>query len=411
LSCRTLYLICIVAGAMAPIEAKGPVRVVGRGGQGSRPRLVGPEGTALTTPQPLRSPTYEMGAPARLDNTRIVGRGGMGSRPRDLPAPAPVVVPLPKQTQAPAQVVVYRPGGRGGAGSKPRAPKPPSEVRDKGKGKSPPFAWKGKGKETGNASTYGAPSLTRTDTLDSMGNGSVIQFLPVRGPQRIYQSTVGQDPIPEVPFEGGSGASVDIGARRTGRLHKLLRPRRTETPSSHSTGTRASSVSGLSIGSDAADSMSLDNTSGRRTNYESTPPIPVFQYPKPPRPPPAFPTDLESELQDDTQSEILSCDYDTNSDDHSGSCDASSVCPTPLHFEPSLESDADGDYDPYWDRARTPTAMRPNEKHLSVPFQTLVLSPPTWDSADTVVRNEVGWTGEWNCGDIREVISSLRELR
>ncbi|KAJ7816170.1 hypothetical protein B0H13DRAFT_2683541 [Mycena leptocephala] len=250
-----------------PIEAKGPVRVVGRGGQGSRPRLVGPEGTALTTPQPLRSPTYEMGAPARLDNTRIVGRGGMGSRPRDLPAPAPVVVPLPKQTQAPAQWWCIA-----------------LVVRDKGKGKSPPFAWKGKGKETGNASTYGAPSLTRTDTLDSMGNGSVIQFLPVRGPQRIYQSTVGQDPIPEVPFEGGSGASVDIGARRTGRLHKLLRPRRTETPSSHSTGTRASSVSGLSIGSDAADSMSLDNTSGRRTNYESTPPIPVFQYPKPPAP-------------------------------------------------------------------------------------------------------------------------------
>ncbi|KAJ7912693.1 hypothetical protein B0H13DRAFT_2327044 [Mycena leptocephala] len=111
-------------------------------------------------------------------------------------------------------------------------------------------------------------------TPDSMGNGSV-------------------DPIGEAPFEGGSGASIDTG---------------TETPSSHSTETRAPSVSGLSVGSDAADSRCFNNTSGRRTNYESTPDIPLFQYLKLPRPPPAFATDVESDIQDDIQSETLSCD-------------------------------------------------------------------------------------------------------
>ncbi|KAF7349830.1 hypothetical protein MVEN_01283500 [Mycena venus] len=426
------------------ISDKSPVRLVGRGGQGSRPRVVSARDSAPAAPGINRSPPVEIGALSRGDSTRIVGRGGMGSRPRDLPAPARVTLaprppPTPTPTPTPlnqpaAAPMLYRPGGRGGAGSKPRMPKPPSEARETGK--SSKFPWKGKGKEARNASTYGMPSLSRTDTVDSTESGA-IHFLPARRTERTYQTTVGQDPIPEaeIPSRGGhsSSSSIDASVRRTPRLHKFLWTLGAEvmSPQLQSTATqvqretkasRRSSVSGKSIGSnvdslpDKFDSRTTEQELRRCSSYESLPSILDYQYPSPPRPPPAFPNDHDSQMADDSQSESLTY---ASTEDHSELCTISSTNTDPLQFNQSpslLDSDAEDDYEYPSGRSPTPTrmTMSPNhdEKHFSsVPFASVLGSTPAWESADGVIRDEIGWTGEWNCSDIQEVISSLRELR
>ncbi|KAJ6566664.1 hypothetical protein B0H19DRAFT_1232744 [Mycena capillaripes] len=411
---------------MIPVDTKGPVRVVGRGGQGSRPRVISEAVPALVAPQVHRPVALEINPISRSDSTRMVGRGGIGSRPRDLPAPARVVLPSHSPTstsfkQPAQQPMLYRPGGRGGAGSKPRAPKPPSsQPENKGKGKSAIFPWKGKGKDTGNVSTYGMPSLARTDTLDTMGSGA-IQFLPaqVRGGQRVYQSTATQDPILETPPTSGSSAIVDSVARRTPRLQKLLRTLGAEVASPQPApevkamkALRRGSISGFSFGSSISDAADFSSTAKalRRRSIETPQSLEDWKYPTPPRPPSAFPND-ESESLDDTQSEYND-DASTSTDDHSELRTISSASTGPLQFDPSsLESYVDDDDSDYrWGRSPTPTAMGP-DKHLSVPFQTLIESTTSWESTDAVVRKEVGWSGEWNCEDIGEVISSLRELR
>ncbi|KAJ7686972.1 hypothetical protein B0H14DRAFT_3056452 [Mycena olivaceomarginata] len=156
----------------------GPVRLVGRGGQGSRPRL-------------LDSGDSHPAAPT-------MHRGGIGSRPRELPALTrsrlPPLTP-PATTLNPSMTQpVLPPGGRGGAGSKSRAAKSSSEAPETVR--SSKFPWKGKGKATGNASTYGAPSLTRTDTMDTT-SASLVDFLPAHRARQAYQSTMAQDFILE----------------------------------------------------------------------------------------------------------------------------------------------------------------------------------------------------------------------
>ncbi|KAJ7624111.1 hypothetical protein DFH06DRAFT_757098 [Mycena polygramma] len=194
------------------------VRLVGRGGQGSRPPL--PSNAGSIPPVPIRGVAgLEIRLSKRSVSTRIVGRGGIGSRPRELSAPAhmglhPQSFPPATSLKKAAPQALYRPSGRGGVGSKPPAPKSLSHANEREK--SFKILWKRERKKTGNASTYGAPSLTRTNTTSTMASLGAVEFLSTRGAQRLYQSTAVQDPDP-VPKH------VDSATRPTRRLPKFLR--------------------------------------------------------------------------------------------------------------------------------------------------------------------------------------------
>ncbi|KAJ7761654.1 hypothetical protein B0H14DRAFT_2973075 [Mycena olivaceomarginata] len=183
----------------------GPVRLVGRGGQGSRPRLLDSGDSHPAAPTMHRDHTLEL---------LPVSGGGQHahrSRPRELPALTrsrlpPLTPPATTLNPSMTQPVFYRPGGRGGAGSKSRAAKSSSEAPETGKGKA-----------TGNASTYGAPSLTRTDTMDTT-SASLVDFLPAHRARQTYQSTMAQDfilePIPASNLSTEVAALVSTLRRR-----------------------------------------------------------------------------------------------------------------------------------------------------------------------------------------------------
>jgi hypothetical protein len=191
------------------------VRLVGRGGQGSRPRLLDSGDSHPAAPTMHRGHTLELLPVSGGDSTRIVGRGGIGSRPRELPALMcsrlpPLTPPATTLNPSMTQPVFYRPGGRGGAGSKSRAAKSSSEAPETVR--SSKFPWKGKGKATGNASTYGAPSLTHTDTMDTT-SASLVDFLPAHRARQAYQSTMAQDFILE-PIPASNLSTEVAGLRR-----------------------------------------------------------------------------------------------------------------------------------------------------------------------------------------------------
>ncbi|KAJ7091022.1 hypothetical protein C8R44DRAFT_817644 [Mycena epipterygia] len=196
-----------------------PVRVVGRGGQGSRPRALPAHPNGNAVPPPTKPPLLpsqtepRRTAPTSSPANRIVGRGGVGSRPRglaldptpplqrpDVPTPPLPAPPRPVALiqEAPRPALVYRPSGRGGAGSRPRKVKvkPPREQNGgPSAGMDFKFPWKGKGKARADAhadilditANANANPLTRTDTTDSVGSASMIMFAPpsIHSRQRV----------------------------------------------------------------------------------------------------------------------------------------------------------------------------------------------------------------------------------
>ncbi|KAJ6538389.1 hypothetical protein B0H10DRAFT_2140955 [Mycena sp. CBHHK59/15] len=411
------------------------------------------------------------------ERVRVVGRGGQGSRPRALPVTPPPVVqralppqtplhpvplPIPQVSQSP---VVYRPGGRGGAGSRPRKVKQPSEVKEKER----KFPWKGKGKAKEDLSS----ALTRTDTIGT--TASSIEFSPVLA--RAHQRPV-NDPFSEIPANKllppapPLPASSNKLARTLGADFRF--PQIVESSGPHQEDRAASSLSVFSLSSFSAASVdsagelgasgSAQKTKRRRssdaiipssshnsqaTSAASTPHREVwdigdhraaahlrltrkdsaassipYQYPAPPRPPPAFPD--EPEYADDGQSEIMSFD-DTSIDTHSHMRSETLSSTGDFAFLPQFENDDLGE-EYNMDLARTPTALRslspyprcdtPFAFDEKPPFSTASLVVvPTWklpaDPHAAVVRNEVaqGWSGEWNRANMRDVISALRDLK
>ncbi|KAJ7806277.1 hypothetical protein B0H14DRAFT_2876145 [Mycena olivaceomarginata] len=161
----------------------GPVRLVGRGGQGSVYGCWIP-GTATQQPRlciaVILSSFFR--CPAATARASLC-----------FTAPAAVV----EQDQNPGQ--------------QKSSSEAPETVR------SSKFPWKGKGKATGNASTYGAPSLTRTDTMDTT-SASLVDFLPAHRARQAYQSTMAQDfilePIPASNLSTEVAALVSTLRRR-----------------------------------------------------------------------------------------------------------------------------------------------------------------------------------------------------
>ncbi|KAF5311859.1 hypothetical protein D9619_003772 [Psilocybe cf. subviscida] len=119
-------------------------RVVGRGGSGSRPRVVVAEDQMPTFDIPTRKGSLSLEQQPVL---RPSGRGGFASRPQPLAPPPPPVLPKSPLSsdfnnieppalkdfvphQLPAEPVFVRPGGRGGAGSR-------AKINAKSNGKPP----------------------------------------------------------------------------------------------------------------------------------------------------------------------------------------------------------------------------------------------------------------------------------
>jgi len=150
-----------------------------------------------------------------------------------------------------------------------------------------------------------------------------------------------------------------------------------------------------------------------------------FRYPAPPPPPRASSEEeYDTHHENDSQSEVLTFD-DGSTDDTSESdlrtISSTSTAPMRFHGETETQTETEDEEEDCWDRSPTPMLRSGNEKHFSVPFQSnkaLVISPGAeWEltsgALGAVVRDEsaLGWTGEWNRGDIQDVISSLRELK
>ncbi|KAJ6518553.1 hypothetical protein DFH09DRAFT_1194122, partial [Mycena vulgaris] len=214
------------------------VRVVGRGGQGSRLRALpaDPDAPPPFVAPPLVLPARDLRRSASSTGPRIVGRGGVGSRPRGLtessqPAPRPIETPAPPPPpplptraaaliqETPKPPVVYRPGGRGGAGSRPRKVKP--QAANPGKEKEFKFPWHGKGKARAELT---ANALTRTDTRDS--TASSIQFIPAS--TRPHQKPISTAPGPSrrpstaSTFSSQSTSSDGRDARQQSKLARTL---------------------------------------------------------------------------------------------------------------------------------------------------------------------------------------------
>ncbi|KAF7288590.1 hypothetical protein MIND_01425600 [Mycena indigotica] len=224
-----------------------PVRVVGRGGHGSRARnlsignLAGAAGMASNPALRMTRPkTSDGSVPVAGGSIRVVGRGGMGSRRRDARDATPIS-PMPiaaaaasTVTPQPAETpVFFRPTGRGGAGSRARSN---SKAKPNSTPNSPPVAFarllklKGKGKAkpppspSRGVATYGAPSFSSTGTIgtlartesiapslfDASSMYSAIEFAAAEGAvvpgnrvavRRRYQNTAGQDPDSDPDLE------------------------------------------------------------------------------------------------------------------------------------------------------------------------------------------------------------------
>ncbi|KAK7027782.1 hypothetical protein R3P38DRAFT_2939966 [Favolaschia claudopus] len=448
----------------------GTIRLVGRGGRGSRARLPSTDGFNLHPPSdPAQILTPQSGSLSRSESLRIVGRGGMGSRRRDLPLPLPIMRTAPTSAASPAtptppsspisptsaMKMLYRPIGRGGAGSKSRIQiaqleqshyqSPDSTFHDgsgvgaaarstsaarawlsrnrKGKGKG-----KGKEKETHDASTYGMPTLTRTDTINTMASGfQSLKFLPVQRTGRAYQITATQDDILEsVELQGSSStefvshSTSNPPSPHLARLGKLLRTLGADGAlvggggggvATSKKSSRRSSVSSFFL------PFQSISTSG--SAVESPPPLDTHSDPSPLSPPQ---TDSHnSDSRSDTDRDPSITDTST-SDDHSDVASISSRSSSPLTFSNHLANDDSEDYDDegssWLCRSPTPTIAWAFGNHFGVESEvdedtvSSTTCESVGDGEQEKNERDIEWTtGEWNCTDIREVIRSLRELR
>ncbi|KAJ7764233.1 hypothetical protein B0H16DRAFT_1526421 [Mycena metata] len=391
------------------------VRVVGRGGQGSRLRTLpaGPNPPAPTAPPIMPLPARDLRAPSAstaVVPTRIVGRGGVGSRPRGLlvsetpgiqfmtpPPSAPQFhsrAPAALIQDVPTAPVLYRPGGRGGAGSRPRKVKP--QVEKVKEDKDFRFPWKAKGKGKVESPAITMYPLSRTDTHAS--DVSAIAFAPPA--TRLHQRSI--NPDPPTPGASTSGQAVEEGVaarQATIRMNnsKLTRTLGTDfnfggvqtakfahrlsssvpelplediatTSSKYSTRRQSSYGSLLQHSRDNSSFSTLSSDYGnfRREGWDSNDycPFPNMDtlrspnpssssphYPAPPRPPQAFPE--SPEYDGDDASEILS--FRESSDLNFSLYSQSSA---ELNVQPHFEmQDTDDEYDR--SRALTPTQFAP----------------------------------------------------
>ncbi|KAJ6608895.1 hypothetical protein B0H10DRAFT_2066182 [Mycena sp. CBHHK59/15] len=491
------------SSSMSP-EKIGGLRVVGRGGQGSRPRPipVHAEKSNHDAPHPVHPPPHyhytlrSQSAIPEIDEkkpaARVVGRGGEGSRPRGLAAPA--APPLPVQRpeppppppsanaliqQTPQAPVLYRPGGRGGAGSRPRRVKPQSDAKDK-----PPkelkLPWKGKGKEKADPSALTVSALTRTDTIQSTASSIQFAAAAVRPHQKPdYPSNIADTSVSSHSPSHSSVSSLEMfGSRnvhqQSNRINKVARTLGAEFgfstklwgPSSDEARaaklSRRSSMSVSSLGASQIPRLAMptaaEKAARRRSSYGSIPSPTSYagdaasiserseqaefygevwdtadhrrtvhmnltrakstefnhasNYPRPPRPPRAFSD--EPEHPDDAQSEILSFDY-TTGDAHdvlNWRCQSTSP---PLHVQPRFSPfDTDDEYER--DQATTPvprafSPYSPSDTSMlgeNTPFSVIpIVVSPAWET-DKATH---GWSGEWNRPDMQDVIRSLRDLK
>ncbi|KAJ7142699.1 hypothetical protein C8R44DRAFT_194365 [Mycena epipterygia] len=406
-------------------DTKEPVRLLGRGGQGSRPRKL--RTVEDLAPVLHHDPLAEFNAAQKSDAARIVGRGGMGSRPRGLSTQAVERVALPQpppQPPAPPVPVSYRPAGRGGAGSRPRVAKPASEINPADK--SPMWLWKGngkgKGRDLGSSSglTRGDPTAVDTIAIASSPAVGAVQHLYAPNPlpqipRPVYSSTstsslgnVAHSPQPRTTrFQRLVQKTLGFDARLIAAV-PVAHPANESTRSAK-TG-RRSSVSGFASppGLDEATTRSIPIAAKflrrRSSSYESVPsnqnthvdpsnsyaeentstvhdhrnaahmqltghsndPLPSQpQYPRPPPPPQAFP-DEPQYYEDDSQSEIST--YDGSTDESS---DLRTISSASTSHPPLLESDTEDESECDWGRSPTPTpaAMAASDR-ADTPFSS-----------------------------------------
>ncbi|KAJ6603546.1 hypothetical protein DFH09DRAFT_1124570, partial [Mycena vulgaris] len=451
------------ASQSSPTPTTG-VRVVGRGGQGSRLRALPTDPDA---PPPLASPARNLRRSASPTGPRIVGRGGIGSRPRGLsessqrasrpiemsaPPPPP---PLPTRAAAliqetPKPPVVYRSGGRGGAGSRPRKVKPQAE--NPGKEKQFKFPWHGKGKARAELT---AEALTRTDTRDS--TVSSIQFIPAS--KRSHQKPINPD-----PYDFACGSTAPRPSRRPSTASTFSfqstssdeREVRQQRFAEHAQAAKLSRRSGVhsarrqsSYGSTLellppsdppaaphSDSFrgevwDADDYRPAAQTYIARPVTPAALYPALPPPSPAFAFYATNGGDDDDDDEVLTFEASAESADMPFSFQMQSS--GELHVQPRFSlaetgkddseyAERDRKRDREGEEAQTPTPFAPfaradtsfaDDKRLASPFQVMPLFVVPWEpagaGAGTPAQQE--WTGEWNRGDMQSVIKLLRDLK
>ncbi|KAJ7616007.1 hypothetical protein FB45DRAFT_1106943 [Roridomyces roridus] len=394
-------------------SAPASVRVVGRGGVGSRPRALPSSSSSLPTVVSSPTPPRRVVDPSHVDtgSTRIMGRGGAGARPRlleskstgDLGAAAatrrvaPTPVP-PLPTTSAQQPVKFRTTGRGGAGSRQPKAKPVMDGATKPMGiKS---LWKGKAREEPEARTHhsveldhfvldvgtAGTSLMRTDSVNTIV--SEIAFAPPPPGQLTRSAT-----ITHGQRSAASGLTSKL-ARTLGvsdpGLFGFDRPSRAM---------RRGSISTLST----LDSSYLDLT-------PSSSSLPTD-------------SDARSDITTITADEYIVLDTSDTRTITSFVSESSSVgSGAHLHAHPNFRFSTDtvpisieepsasaGELE-QWDRSATPTppASVPGDEEKQSSF--FVVSPK-WQKL--VVRDEPvhGWSGQWNRGDMNDVISGLRGLK
>ncbi|KAF8999643.1 hypothetical protein BDQ17DRAFT_1427664 [Cyathus striatus] len=215
--------------------ATGTLRVVGRGGSGSRPRVTTgasePAGkTSISSmgshPQSHSSLDIERQPSSQSGNSasgiRVVGRGGTGSRPRRL-APDSEEVDTSLLNKLVAQELppkTYRVSGRGGVGSRPRPVKPKSKFETKSNpGSMLKFKpkWKGKAKAPSlkslpvydiRATRRSTDSNTSVSTIHFAENGSRPQSM---APTSVASSIKDGSSVPSTPgFTSVSSTIEDL---------------------------------------------------------------------------------------------------------------------------------------------------------------------------------------------------------
>nr|GAT55382.1 predicted protein [Mycena chlorophos] len=433
-----------------------PVRVVGRGGSGSRARSlsVGTTQAMQLAHARVRAQQLQL----QLDPNapvRMVGRGGMGSKRREL-APASMPPTIPEAGQSPAaasaasgsvqtpsaarktvpppaadDAVFHRPTGRGGAGSRPRKPKPKPGSST---ASSPPpsrgllLLFKSKRKlpvRSTTMATYGPPSVDnvnvdrrgsiahrRMSTFDSSSLYSAVEFAPagIPGPSRAptaaprttrlglifgaarYQNPILQDPDPDFDFVDELEGEDVVYEHEQQSVHRhpfdadstfTSDPRDSVYTTSSPLGSEygyayaySEMMSSSEMDGSGMSSSATGSGSGLRTPHDGT-----------------------SEQLDITIYELEEGDED----------------PDELRdWQEPAELRA---------RAQTPTrsrdplpVLRAKATVPSTPFEDSfidiegdVQTPDTSSISSSHYGH--GWTGEWNRGDIRDVIGALRELK
>lgn len=419
-------------------DTPGLVRLVGRGGQGSRPRNLRID-TESSVPRVFNPSSAEAGLSALQcadsARTRIVGRGGIGSRPRPRELFIPATLPERCQTAGLTSPVssiatqptspngppaLYRPAGRGGAGSRPRKPMSASE-ESTFNARSPLKLWKGKGKAKeappGSPSTYGAATLTRTDTVGT--NVSSIYFTPARtlgAPRPQYPALAGVSDNP-------AGSAPPSRQFQPAGLRKLARTLGAEfgagvfsvSKTGFGRGSRRSSISGISLSADSSDNSCTAETVRRRCSsvdgvaprvsesprLETEPDGAIYAQSTPQSSLPGAPPSLQPDERHtvDTVSEISTCD-DASAYDNRSLWDRT---PTPSITYATAGAHSASEFPP-----EKPLPLS-TERRFSVTLPVAVA--PDCASTRSTVSSEAEWIGEWNREDIFEVINTLRRLR